>query len=89
MTEYEEIIICAMRYALGRRTYVVRTVCEYIENERKKLSDYCIKIMIRDIESQGDIPGGYGDTWDEERWMHLLWILKERIGENNDEEGSI
>ena len=52
MTDYEHMLISALRYALGRRTYIVEITMEYIEAEIPKLSEQCTKIMIGDILQQ-------------------------------------
>lgn len=72
ITDYEHMLISALRYALGRRTYIVELTCEYIENELPKLSDQCKAIMIEDIERQEQ----FGDECDKEDWMQLLEKLK-------------
>ena len=74
ISDYEHMLISAMRYALGRRTYIVGMTTEYIENELPKLSDQCKDVMIKDIESQRN----YGDECDREDWMQLLEKLKEQ-----------
>ena len=76
ITNYEHMLISALRYALGRRTYIVELTCEYIENELLKLSDQCKAIMIEDIERQRLF--GYGDECDKEDWMQLLDKLREQ-----------
>ena len=70
------MLISALRYALGRRTYIVGMTAEYIENELPKLSDQCRAIMIEDIEQQEQF--GYGDECDREDWMLLLEKLREQ-----------
>ena len=76
ISDYEHMLISALRYALGRRTYIVELTCEYIENELPKLSDQCKAIMIEDIERHRLF--GYGDECDREDWMQLLKRLKEQ-----------
>lgn len=75
MTDYESVLICALRYTLGRRSYMVGIVTRYIISEIPKLSNKCKKIMITDIEQAPS----YGDDCDKEDWMRLLEKLK---GEN-------
>ena len=77
MIGYEHMLISALRYALGRRTYIVEMTMEYIEAEIPKLSEQCTKIMIGDILQQEKY--GYGDECDKADWMHLLAKLKESI----------
>ena len=74
ITDYEQILISALRYAFGRRTYIVGMTAEYIENELPKLSDQCRAIMITDIERHRLF--GYSDECDKEDWMQLLEKLK-------------
>lgn len=74
ITDYEHILISALRYALGRRTYIVELTCRYIERQIPILSGYCKHLMIKDIESQKN----YGDECDKEDWMRLLDKLKNR-----------
>lgn len=82
ITDYEHMLISALRYALGRRTYIVSMTAEYIENELPKLANHCKDIMIKDIEEQERF--GYGDECDKVRWMHLLERLKaEEKGNEN------
>lgn len=74
ITNYEHMLISALRYALGRRTYIVSTTAEYIACEIPKLSEQCKNVMIQDIEEQERF--GYGDACDKVDWMRLLGELK-------------
>ena len=74
ISDYEHILISALRYALGRRTYIVELTCRYIERQLPMLSDRCKNLMIKDIESQSN----YGDECDKQDWMRLLERLKEQ-----------
>lgn len=74
LTNYEQMLISAVRYALGRRTYIVGTTCEYVLQELPKLSKECVKIMIMDIKKQGEL--GYGYECDRTDWIQLLHKLE-------------
>lgn len=74
ISDFEHMLISALRYALGRRTYIVDLTCRYIERHMPILSDRCKDLMINDIESQKN----YGDECDKEDWMRLLDKLKNR-----------
>lgn len=74
ITNYEHMLIGALRYALGRRTYIVSTTAEYIASELPKLSEQCKRVMVKDIEEQEKF--GYGDECDKDNWMWLLGELK-------------
>lgn len=81
MSDEELILMCAVRYALGRQSYIVGTVVEYVARKRKILSDNCIKIIVDDIDEQMRFYHSMGQTLgmecDERRWFNLLFILRE------------
>ena len=66
------VLVSAERYALGRRTYIVKWTCEVIRNNLHLLSQKDRQVMIRDIKGANN----YGDTWDKEKWMELLRVLE-------------
>lgn len=73
------MLIGSVRYALGRRTYIVNWTCEFIEKNIHLLSKRDILVMIRDIEKQKEY--GYGDDCDEKDWKKLLNKLTEKVSE--------
>lgn len=77
MSDYEQIIISAERYALGRMTYVVELTVNYIlkEIEEDKLSDRCLDIIAEDIRSARS----YGMECDKKLWIKLLDRIEEVI----------
>ena len=50
--DLNDLIVCAFRYALGRRTYIVHTITEIIKANLSALESRTIEVMLRDIESQ-------------------------------------
>lgn len=80
--EEENIIICAVRYAIGRMSYMVSVVCGYVESKCNELSTNCINIIIRDIEEGIEMYHRIGKTCgmecDEKEWLRLLEILNKR-----------
>lgn len=77
MSDYEQIIISAVRYALGRMTYIVSVTVNYIleEIENNKLSDRCLNVIAEDIRSAKDL----GMDCDEKEWLKLLDRIEEVI----------
>lgn len=77
MTNYEQIIISAERYALGRMTYIVEITTNYISKEirRGRLSKSCLQIIKRDIEDAKDL----GMKCDKQQWLKLLELIEETI----------
>lgn len=72
------MLISSVRYALGRRTYIVSETCEWVKRYGPLLETPYRDIMIRDIEEQER--WGYGDSCDLERWMDLLEWLRSTEG---------
>lgn len=83
MTVEEQIIICAVRYALGRMSYIVSIVCEYVASKHRELSPECIAIIVRDIEEDIELSHKMGRMCgmecDEREWLRLLELLKTRV----------
>ena len=72
MTHLEQIYLCALRYGLGRRTYITGVISDYLLVQ--ELSDACKNNMIRSIEECED----YGHDCDKVSWMRLLNKLKDK-----------
>ena len=76
----ESILICAVRYALGRMSYIVGEVANYVFYKCKTLSKECIDIIIRDIEEELQRYHNSGQMLgmecDEKLWTRLLELLK-------------
>lgn len=80
--EIEDIsamLVSAIRYALGRRTYIAEWTCNFIKNNTHLLTDKDKEIIIGDIERQKEY--GYGDECDKKCWLELLKYLKEKMNE--------
>lgn len=77
MTDYEHIVISAVRCALGRKTYIVELTVNYVleEIENDKLSDSCLNVIRNDIKNAKD----YGMEYDKEQWLKLLNRIEEVI----------
>lgn len=78
--DLNDLIICAFRYALGRRTYIVHTITEIIKSNLSALESNTIEVMLRDIERQHEyekvgLEKAFGDDCDRERWMEVEVLL--------------
>lgn len=80
MSHEEQILICAVRYALGRMSYIVGVVADYVAVKQPDLTKECINIIIRDIEEELERYHRCGQTLgmecDERTWVRLLERLK-------------
>lgn len=74
----EAMLISAVRYALGRRTYIVQDTADYIESLVPYLSDWCLKSIQSDIVAQRKFgSSAYGDDIDYRSWMKLSARIEE------------
>ena len=78
MSDYENIVISAVRYAIGRMTYIVSLTVEYVikDIEQDKLSNNCLFIMKKDIENEKYL----GMPCDAREWKRLLYKINENMG---------
>ena len=60
--DFNFMMICALRYALGRRTYAVSMVCDYISDIIPFLDKESLTVMQRDIEGHDDSLEDFCDT---------------------------
>ncbi|MCK9577274.1 MAG: hypothetical protein M0R51_15320 [Clostridia bacterium] len=77
--DFETILICAERYAIGRMTYAPHTVCELINHHIKSLSIDMIEGLINDIEFNKDNDCLGSSTIDAPVWIKTLINLKQEL----------
>ena len=51
-SELRDIVICALRYALYRHTYILGQTIDFILNNQRMFDDRMIKVMLRDIKER-------------------------------------
>ena len=51
--DLKDIVICALRYAIGRKTYVTEEVCGYIKEHPELIDERVKTVMLRDLEDLG------------------------------------
>ena len=77
--EFAELAICAVRYALGRATYVSYSVPRTVLNNVDKIETNFLKVMIRDVEEFKRVHGKIGMQIDEASWLQFAEDLKAEI----------
>ena len=76
------IVNSAVRYACGRRTYIVGVVCNYVKRHINDLDEHDLENIILSIESKRDmeyVDEPLGDQCDEEKWLSLLDLVKKEL----------
>ena len=74
MTDYEHILVSAVKYALGSRSYIVEKTIDYVASQLPKLSDDCIRIMLEEIDK-----AEFEFSFDRKTWECLTEQLKEEM----------
>ena len=85
--DFETILLCAVRYAIGRRTYIPSLVIDYITPLLPYLSDNTLKLIANEIVQHDTcIEGGLGDEKiDKPYWLAFYGkILAERMKQNGE-----
>ena len=67
---------CAVRYSLGRQTYMPSLVQQFINRNLKQIDSYSLAVMARDIK---EAPSYGNETIDKPGWMNFLAVLEEEL----------
>ena len=77
------VLVCAVRYCIGRQTYMPHTICGYIRGIFPALTDETLEAFIRDIEAHRKHGGSFGMYFDEEMWLKFLDDAKKEMEGRN------
>ncbi len=80
---YEQMLISAVRYALGRATYIVGTTTDEVKRVWVDLSENTRTVIRRDVSEAID-RGQVGMEMDDSRWRNLIAFMDD----NNTRESS-
>ena len=61
ITDEETVLLCAIRYSCGRRTYVPGIVIRYAEPKLNEISTNALVIIDRDLSKSRSLSNGMGD----------------------------
>lgn len=70
---------CAVRYAVGRRTYMPSLVIDFITPHLGELSDKTLWCFQRDLEERKNGFFDFGDEFDKANWMNFLDAVNKEI----------
>lgn len=77
--DFETILVCAIRYALGRSTYMPGLVASYVAPFVPMLSKKTLSCIEKDLSSTND----YGDeNIDKPIWLELLSKIKDELSKD-------
>lgn len=79
--DFESILVCAVRYAIGRKSYMPSMVIDYITPLLPYLSDNTLRLIADEITEYGAYKGGLGDEKiDKPYWKQFLREIRLEIG---------
>ena len=89
---FETILLCAIRYAIGRRTYIPSLVIDYITTLLPYLSEDLLKLIANEITEHDTYEGGLGDEKiDRPYWLNfkrkILAEMERRGNEDTEQMG--
>ena len=67
---------CAVRYSLGRQTYMPSLVQQFINRNLKQIDSYSLAVMAMDIK---EAPSYGNETIDKPGWMNFLAVLEKEL----------
>lgn len=79
--DFEQILISAERYALGRRSGIVSQTVRYIRCLIPRLTDKTLSILLRDMNEQKRLGKSFGMDFDEAEWVQLMHDIESELGE--------
>lgn len=77
--EFSDLAMCAVRYALGRATYVSHSIPRAICKNMDLMTIHSLKIIIRDITECKQINGKIGWDIDDQNWAWFKEMCKDAL----------
>lgn len=83
--DFETILLCAVRYAIGRKSYMPSLVIDYTTPLLPYLSDNTLRLIANEITEYEAYEGGLGDEKiDKPYWLEFLREIRLEIGGRNE-----
>lgn len=81
--DFGAVLNCAVRYAIGRQTYMPKLVADFIKPLIPYVDNKTLYVLDQDI-TEAKYMGGYGnETIDKPVWMELHKLVKEEMTKRN------
>ena len=82
---FESILVCAVRYAIGRKSYMPSMVIDYITPLLPYLSENTLRLIANEITKYEAYEGALGDEMiDRPYWEQFLRKIRLEIGGRNE-----
>lgn len=77
--EFSDLAMCAVRYALGRATYVSHSIPRAICKNMMLMTPHSLRIIIRDIEEYERLHGTIGWDIDDQNWALFKTMCEQAL----------
>ena len=67
---------CAVRYSLGRQTYMPSLVQQFVIRNLNLIDGYSLAVMVRDVK---EAPSYGNEIIDKPGWMNFLAVLEKEL----------
>lgn len=74
--DFGTICGCAVRYSLGRQTYMPSLVQQFIISNLNLIDSYSLMVIARDVK---EAPSYGNETIDKPGWMNFLAVLEKEL----------
>ena len=83
-SDFELIILSSMRYCIGRRTYIVNFICDWLKNNWKFLDKNTQSLLYKDLEEEVERyyrnpQDNLGDSIDVKNWLDLYFFMVKNL----------
>ena len=83
-TDTVAIALCALRYCIGRRTYMPSLVVDWVKRHWAAFSENEKNVILRDLQREVDSGRDLGDSCDIRTWTNFLsWISAQKDQNSN------
>ena len=77
--DFGAVCNCAVRYAVGRRTYMPSLVIDFITPHLGELSDKTLWCFQRDLQERARITRDFADDWAGDEWKQFQKLVYEEL----------
>lgn len=77
--DFGAICNCAVRYALGRKTYMPSLVMDFIKPHLSELSDKTLWCFQNDLQEQARITRDFSDDWAGDEWKQFQQLVHDEL----------
>lgn len=80
LSEFDAICVCAVRYSLGRKTYMPRLVMDYLKDNMELLKTQTLRTVVKDVNDYYErFESDQKDDFDYKEWIAFKVFIEGEI----------